>query len=241
MSFNAGKCKVIHFGKNNHQFNYTMGGHAPGGQVLEKTTEEKDVGVMVSKNLKPSAQCVKAAKKANQVLGQMSRGLHYRDKHTWIRLYKQYVLPHMDYCSQAWSPWFQKDIELLESVQARAVRMVSGLKSKTYPERLKEVGLTSLEVRRVRGDMIQVWKTLHQKDDVLHETWFTPALGQRLGSSTRSTSDMWNLKRSVPNYEERRNFWSIRSVDPWNSLPAELKMAETLNAFKNGNDKLNLA
>ena len=79
MSFNASKCKVMHFGKNNHEYDYTTGGYVPGGQILEKSTEEKDVGVMVSNSLKPRAQCAKAAKKANQVLSQMSRGLHYRD------------------------------------------------------------------------------------------------------------------------------------------------------------------
>lgn len=151
-----------------------MGGLAPAGQILDKTKEEKDVGVMICDNLKPSAQCIKAAKKANQVLRQMSRGLHYRDKVTWIRLYQQYALPHLDHCSQAWSPWTKADIQLLESVQERAVRMTSGLKEKSYIDRLREVGLTTLAA------MIQTWKTLHHENDVLPETWITPAHGQRL-------------------------------------------------------------
>ena len=86
--------------------------------------------------------------------------------------------------------------------------------------------------------MIQTWKTLHQKNDVLPETWFTPAYGQRLGSTTRSTSDLWNLKRSLPDLEIPRNFWSIRCVDNWNALPTELKNPATLDAFKCGYDKL---
>ena len=94
-----------------------MGGFAPVGQVLEETTEEKDVGVLISNTLKPCAQCAKAAKKANQVLGQMSHGLHYRDKFTWIMLYQNYCRPHLEYCAQAWSPWTQADKNLLESVQ----------------------------------------------------------------------------------------------------------------------------
>ena len=57
------------------------------------------------------------------------------------------------------------DINLLESVQERPVKMLSGLQGKNYTDRLKEVGLTSLEERRKRGDMIQVWKTLDGKDD----------------------------------------------------------------------------
>ena len=64
-----------------------------------------------------NTQCVKAVKKANQVLSQMARGLHFGDKYTWIRLYQQYYHPHLDYCAQAWSPWTRPYINLLESVQ----------------------------------------------------------------------------------------------------------------------------
>ena len=113
-----------------------MGGHAPAGQVLQRTVEEKDIGVWIHESLKPRAQCAKAAKKANQVLGQMSRGLHYRDKYTWIKLYRQYCRPHLETCIQAWSPSTKGDIDLLEAVQQRAVRMCSGVIGKTYDDRL---------------------------------------------------------------------------------------------------------
>ena len=238
MSFNAGKCKVLHLGKKNQHFNYHMGGFAPGGQILEETTEEKDVGVIISNTLKPSAHCAKAAKKANQVLGQMSRGLHFRDKYTWIRLYCQYSRCHLDYCAQAYSPWTQADINLLESVQERAVRMVSGLKGKTYLDRLKEVGLTTLQDRRVRGDLIQVWKTLHQKDDVQPKTWFTLANQQVLGPRTRVTDDPLNLKPINHDQAFRKNFWSVHSVEKWNNLPPNLKSANLLTTFKTNYDAL---
>ena len=70
-------------------------------------------------------------------------------------------------------PWNQKDIDLLEDVQKRVVRMTSGLSSVTYVEKLAEVGLTTLEERRRHGDMIQTWKIHHGHDDVREETWFT--------------------------------------------------------------------
>ena len=75
-----------------------------GGEDLETVSFEKDVGVLVSNDLKPSLQCARAASKANQVLGQISRGVSYRDKTTFLKLYKVYVRPHLEYCQAAWSP-----------------------------------------------------------------------------------------------------------------------------------------
>ena len=236
MMFNSGKCKVIHFGRSNPGFTYTMGGYAPAGTILESVVEEKDVGVMVHNTLKPSVQCAKAAKKANQVLGQMARAFHYRDKITWIRLYKTYVRCHLEYAVQAWAPWTQADKELLESVQKRAVRMVSGLQGKEYEDRLREVGLTTLEERRNRGDMIEVWKILHGKEDVDPGTWFNMAA---TGAThvTRQAGHSLNIVKPRARLELRSNFFSVRSCENWNSLPSGIKDARTLNAFKNAIDE----
>ena len=93
-----------------------------------------------------------------QVLGQMSRSFHYRDKYTWIRLYKVDVRPHLEYAVQAWSPWRRENIDKIENVQRKALKMTSGLKGQTYEQRLLVVNLTPLEDRRLRGDLIQTWK-----------------------------------------------------------------------------------
>ena len=66
-----------------------------GGGELEVTDFEKDVGVMISDSLKPSMQCAKAAKKANQVLGQIARAISFRDKFSFTKLCKVYVRPHL--------------------------------------------------------------------------------------------------------------------------------------------------
>ena len=153
---------------------------------------------------------MKAAKKANQVLGQMSRALHFRDKEIFVRLYVQYCRPHLEYAVQAWNPWYQGDIDLLENVQKRALKMVSGLIGNTYEERLKEVGLTSLKERRDRGDMIQVWKILHEKDDVKLNHWFQFASEVKSGTITRNQGKPWNLliTNVKYRYDIRRFFFS---------------------------------
>ena len=230
MLFNAGKCKVLHFGKKNPRYSYTMGGYAPAGTVLISDVEEKDVGVLVHQSLKPSKQCAKAAGKAKQVLGQMARAVTYRDKNTWLRLYKIYVRPHLEYAVQAWAPWADADKQLLEDVQKQALRMTSGLVSRDYEEQLREVGLTTLEARRERGDMIQVWKYLHREQAV------DPAVLFRLRSEVTDrvtrAADPFALADQPCRGDERKNFFNVRVTRGWNALPSACKNARSLNSFK---------
>ena len=96
MSFNTEKCHVLHMGRTNGGWNYTLN-----GQVLAKVETERDIGVLVSSNLKMSEQCHKAANTATAVLGQILRAFSYRDKTVLPRLFVQYVRPHLDFAVQA--------------------------------------------------------------------------------------------------------------------------------------------
>ena len=160
MLFNSDKCHILHLGARNQKFEYIMG-----GRVLDSVDSEKDLGVIVHKSLKPSAQCAKAAGKANQVLGQLSRAVTYRDKNTFLKLYSVYVRPHLEYAVQSWCPYTQEDKAALEKIQKVAISMVSNFCGKTYEEKLKEAGMISLQERRQRGDMIQVFKIMSKKED----------------------------------------------------------------------------
>ena len=106
---------------------------------------------------------------------QIARAFHFRDKDIFLGLYKQYIRPRLEFSVQAWAPWCQKDKELLENVQKRAVRMISGLKSEDYEDRLKELGLTSLEERRHRADKALVHSVMHGHSDINVDDWFQKA------------------------------------------------------------------
>ena len=75
-----------------------------------------------------SEQCRIAASKGNQVLGMIRRNITYK-KSLIVPLYKAIVRPHLEYCIQAWSPYIRKDIYLLEKIQRRATKLISGLRS----------------------------------------------------------------------------------------------------------------
>ena len=115
--------------------------------------------------------------------------------------------------------------------------MTSGLTG-SYEDKLKQVGLTTLEERRVRGDLIQTYKIMHQVDDIPVSTFFQLAGAHHhhatrlAGPSDREIGGL-NLAVIKPNSDIRKNFFSLRVVNKWNALPSYIKYATSVNDFKN--------
>ena len=227
MEFNVKKCKIMHCGRNNPKHSYSIG-----GETLKVVDSEKDIGVTITANLKPSQHCQEAAGRARCELGKISKCFHFRDKKVFLRLYMQFVRPHLEFSSSVWSPWNKTDIDLLENVQKKAVRMVSGLRASTYEDRLKEIGLWTLEKRRLMFDMIQVYKVLNNVGNIeLSVLKIGDNSSERI--NTRSQSDSLNLVKKRSSLDIRKHFFTERVVEHWNRLPSEVKHAPTLRIFKN--------
>ena len=227
MQFNVDKCKIMHIGRNNPQYEYKMG-----GKKLKPVEEEKDIGVTIHHSLKPSTHCKKVADIASAVLRQLAKNFHYRDRHIFKKLYVQYVRPHVEFASPAWSPWNETDKAVIEKVQIKAVNMISGLAGKTYEEKCLELGLETLEERRKKQDLLQTYKICSGKDRVRPEQLFD-RVGDNPGRETHFTADPQNIVVKRSRLDIRKNSFALRTADDWNSLSNGIKTCKTATAFKN--------
>ena len=144
----------------------------------------------------------------------------------FLNLFKSVERPHLEYASTSWTPIFKKDKFQIENVQRRATRLVKSIRHLSYEERLRALGLTSLEYRRERADMIQVYKIMHGIDKIDKDKFFT----MHTYAATRGHSLKLFKRRS--RLLVRANSFSHRVVDNWNSLTEDIVNAPSLNAFK---------
>ena len=226
LPFNKQKCKSLHLGRGNSKHVYTIQ-----GVDIKQVTEERDLGVVMDECLKFRRQATEAVSKANRVLGTIWRSFANLDKTTLPILYKTLVRPLIEYGNAVWGPHNKEDQKMVERVQRRATRMVPEVRHLPYAERLKALRLPSLQFRRRRGDVILVYQVLHGRLNLPQEAFFT--------KSTLHSTRGHSLKLAKPHAQTRvrKNHWSIRVVNDWNSLPDDIVMAETLKEFKNKIDK----
>ena len=137
MAFNTSKCVIMHYGKDNHNYLY------------HTCSTLKDLGVMISSNLKPEEQISRCVEKANSMVGMIRRTFTYVDSDIFLKTYKVFVRPILEYCQEVWSPFLQKDIDDIEKVQRRATKIIPGFSDMTYEERLEKLNLFKLSDRPV--------------------------------------------------------------------------------------------
>ena len=233
MKFNSQKCKVMHLGKNNPNHVYYMK-EGENSRVLESTVVEKDLGVFVDANLTFEPHINNTVLKANRMSGLLVHTITNKSKLIMIPLFKALVRPILEYGNAVWSPHLRKHIDLLEGVQRRFTKKIVGINDKmTYEERLEYLRLPSLEYRRFRGDMIEVYKVLHK----IYDYSTTNNLLAPHGNDITRGHEFKLYKRDFKTTLAQQ-FFTNRIINAWNNLPDEAVNAKSLNAFKNILDKI---
>ena len=240
MLFHPDKCKVMEITRsnriNNQQIILSMEKNdSLDRHILEEISEEKDLGVLISNNLKFDLHVKHATAKATQILGQLKRTFKYWTPANFRTIFSAYVRPHMEYAAPIWSPYRKKDINKLEKVQRRATKLVPSLRNLSYPDRLQALNLTTLEDRRNRGDLIQFFKYISgfniinfQRNPIraVALTQTGPAAGLRM--SAHSLSRQSNISCT-----QRDKFFTNRVITDWNALPPMVVASTSVNQFKN--------
>ena len=231
LKFNSDKCKLLHLGKNNPNLTYSIN---EGGDTvtLAETNSEKDLGVIIDPLLNFDEHISCSLKKCRSLSAMVIREISCKDSTIMVPLFKSIIRPIIEYANVAWCPNKRKHIDRIEKLQRHFTKRISGMRKLSYYERLQKLKLPSLEFRRVRGDLIEVYKMTHNYYD-------TKSIKSLLTlTSTDSPTRTNGFKLFKPRVNTYIHFFTNRIINKWNGLPSDLVNADGLNAFKNKVDTL---
>lgn len=188
----------------------------------------RDLGIVVDSTMRFHEHVGQVANKAGGLANCLLKSTVCRSLEFMKKLFISDIRPIIDFASQVWNLGYIGDTKLLETVQRRWTKQVSGLVNCSYRERLIALDLYSIKGRLLRSDLICCWKIFHGESVISPEDLFTlaPSVG------TRGHSLKIHIQRS--NIEAWKRFLPNRVAGIWNSLPQPLVEANSLNAFKKG-------
>lgn len=206
------------------------------GHEIINTDSVRDLGVHISSELSFSTHIRKVVSKAFVRANLILKCFLSRDRVNLIRAFITYVRPLLEYATCCWSPHHIADIKLVESVQRKFTKKIPGLKAKPYHDRLAILGIESLELKRLRSDLIYAYKILFGYTDTDLRQCFTFA-----NNFHGTRGHAYKLLPSYNRLDLRKYFFVERVIQPWNYLPAERAHFSNVNVFKRFVSKVDLS
>jgi len=221
MSLSISKCHILHIGSNNPLLSYSIGNH-----ILAEPDFVRDLGVLVDKDLSFKTHIRSIVHQARVRLCTLNRAFKHKNFKIKLSLYRAFVRPILESCSSVWSPHYDVDSDLIESVQRNFTKYlpIDGFINLSYTDRLKFLGLASLKRRRIVHDLCLTYKYIQCN---IHSC-------NRLFNFTNRASRNHSLTiaRSCCKINARVNFFSVRVIEMWNALPPSIVYAKSIISFR---------
>ncbi|BHF75174.1 hypothetical protein SprV_0501826900 [Sparganum proliferum] len=224
LPFNEKKCNILRVGRSrspNHMADCLN------GIPLQEVDSQKDLGIWIATSLKPSLHCTKVAKSAVSVLYLVKRAFSAFDEDCFAKVFRTFVRPQLEFAIQSWRPWTAKDFSILEKVQRRATKLVTGQGSLPYATRLANLNLFPLSYRQLRGHLIETFRIIRGQDCNL-----VPGDFFELATTTNLRGHPFKLRVTGARLDTRKFFFSNRVLKGWNGLPPGVVVSASVDVFK---------
>jgi hypothetical protein len=228
LEISAPKCSILHLGKHNPEFEYFIDNNA-----VKSVDQCKDLGVQISRDLKPSTHCNIIATKAYRIINMLFRCFINCNVQMLLQCYVSYVRPILEYSSTVWSPCLMRDIDKIESVQRYFTRRLfarAHLSECSYKNRLDYLKLAPLELRRLKYDLVMVFKCLKTEISACQNIF-------KLSHNQNTRGHELKLLKPKFHCQTLEHSFFVRIIDIWNSLPVPLVNATNSVTFKKSLDK----
>jgi len=224
MGLHPDKCKVMKIG-NRQKHNVTYNIIANNQLIpIAEAEEEKDLGVIVDSKISFKKHINEKCKKARQLTMLIRRSFEYLSPEVFRKLYIAIVRPHLEYAQSIWSPYHNGEIDKIEKVQRRATKQIQELRYKTYEERLRVLKLPTLKYRRLRGDLIEMYKLTHNIYNIDSSSLF------QFNATNRGNN--YKIYKPICRTDKRKYFFTNRTINYWNKLDNKTVNSDNINILK---------
>lgn len=228
LSLAASKCQILHIGSTNTNVDYVVN-----GVNLPKCNSVVDLGVKIDSKIRFDKQIANMVNKANARAALILRSFKTREPQISYKAFVICVRPILEYCSAVWNPSYKCDVQKVEAVQRRFTKKLRSLRNLNYCEHLHRLESETLEVRRIKTDLVTVYSSLNALCCISFSNLFTVA------NRTCTRGHAFKLLKPNCSINCRLFSFSCRVINIWNSLPSDVVTATSISAFKRQLNSIN--